>query len=95
MKQYLLILIIVCLAWVTARSQQRIVSLNGTISEMLCDLGLEQQIVGVDITSNYPASLKSKPQVGHNINISAEGVLALQPALVIGMKGQFSDELSD
>jgi iron complex transport system substrate-binding protein len=95
MKQYLLILIIVCLAWVTARSQQRIVSLNGTISEMLCDLGLEQQIVGVDITSNYPASLKSKPQVGHNMNISAEGVLALQPTLVMGMESQFSDQLSD
>ncbi len=36
-------------------AQQRIVSLNGAISEILCALGQESQVVGVDITSNYPA----------------------------------------
>ena len=61
----------------SGKAQQRIVSLNGNISEMLCALGLEQQIAGVDITSTYPASLQTKPKVGHNRNISAEGVLSL------------------
>lgn len=77
----------------TALTPRRIVSLNGSISEILCALGLEQQIVGVDVTSTYPASLKSKPQVGHNRNISAEGIVALNPTMVLGIEGQVSPQL--
>ena len=81
------------LTGLAGRTQQRIVSLNGNISEMLCALGLEQQIVGVDITSNYPASLQSKPKVGHNRSISAEGVMSLQPTLVLGVDNQLNPAL--
>lgn len=77
----------------TVSAQQRIVSLNGSISEILGALGLEQQIVGTDITSNYPASLVNKPKVGHNRNISPEGVLALQPTLVLGLEKQLTTQL--
>lgn len=80
---------------VTAKAQQRIVSLNGAISEILCALGATDQIVGVDITSNYPATLKSKAQVGHNRNISAEGVLALNPTLVLSFDNQINPQLLD
>ncbi|WP_126972577.1 heme/hemin ABC transporter substrate-binding protein [Gynurincola endophyticus] len=65
-------------------AQQRIVSLNGTMSEILCALGLEEQIVGVDVTSNYPAVLNSKTKVGYNRTVSAEGILSLRPTLIIG-----------
>lgn len=78
-----------------SNAQQRIVSLNGTISEMLCALGLEKQIVGVDITSNYPDVLKSKPKLGHNRNISAEGVLALQPTIVLTTQDQLNTQLNE
>lgn len=71
-------------------AQQRIVSLNGAISEMLCALGLEQQIVGVDVTSTYPASMQAKPKVGYNRNINAEGVLSLQPTLVLALDNQLN-----
>lgn len=64
----------------------KIVSLNGSVSEVLAGLGLEKNIVGTDITSNYPASLTGKPKIGHNKNINAEGVMALQPDLIIGIK---------
>ncbi|WP_344978193.1 heme/hemin ABC transporter substrate-binding protein [Compostibacter hankyongensis] len=80
---------------VQAQTKPRIVSLNGTLSEILCALGLEGQIVGVDITSNYPASLKQKPKLGHNRNIAAENVLALRPTLVLGMEDQFSSALKE
>lgn len=76
-------------------SGERIVSLNGAISEILCALGMEQQIVGVDITSTFPAALKGKPQVGHNRNISAEGILALNPTLVLGLKEQLTPQLQN
>lgn len=61
----------------------RIVSVNGTLSEILVGLGLESQIVGVDVTSTYPASLDKIPKVGHNRSISAEGILALNPDVIV------------
>lgn len=64
----------------------RIVSLNGTVSEILCDAGLEKQLVGVDVSSTYPISLKDIPKVGHNKKIPIEAVLALNPNLIIGTK---------
>ncbi len=63
----------------------KIVSTNGTLSEILVALGFEDNIVGVDVASTYPASLQQKPKIGHNRDISAEGVLALNPDLVVGV----------
>lgn len=73
----------------------KIVSLNGTLSEIVAGLGLENNIVGTDVTSNYPESLKSKPKVGHNRNINAEGILALKPNLVIGLEKEVSPQLAE
>ncbi|GAB3979861.1 hemin ABC transporter substrate-binding protein [Spirosoma terrae] len=61
----------------------RIVSLDGTVSEILCDLGLQSHLIGVDVTSTYPESLQKLPKVGHNRTISAEGVISLKPTLVL------------
>jgi iron complex transport system substrate-binding protein len=84
----------------TARAQTppRIVSLDGTVSEILCDLGLQARLVGVDVTSTYPESLQKLPKVGHNRTISAEGVLAQRPTLVLttekaGTKAEVLDQL--
>lgn len=62
---------------------QRIVSANGTLSEILCGLGLEKRLVGVDITSTYPASLEKISKIGHNRTIAAEGILTLNPDVII------------
>ncbi|OUJ74774.1 heme/hemin ABC transporter substrate-binding protein [Hymenobacter crusticola] len=72
----------------------RIVSLNGTISEILCQLGLQSHVVGVDVTSTYPAALTKLPKVGHNRNISAEGVLALSPTIVVGTTESLKPEVA-
>ncbi|WP_246101698.1 heme/hemin ABC transporter substrate-binding protein [Pedobacter westerhofensis] len=78
----------------TLPDSTKIVSLNGSISEVLAGIGLEKNIAGTDITSNYPESMKSKPKVGHNKNINAEGVMALQPDLIIGLKKEVSPALA-
>lgn len=64
----------------------KIVSVNGTMSEIICALGLQPSIVGVDITSTYPATLETVPKVGHNRQVSSEGIVALAPSLVVGME---------
>lgn len=71
----------------------KIVSLNGTLSEIVTRIGMEENIVGVDVTSTYPESLQKKAKVGHNRNISAEGVLALQPDVIIGIAKDVKPEL--
>src|SRR5690554_6072635 len=73
----------------------KIVSLNGTVSEILVDLGFEDNIVGVDVASTYPASLQEKPKVGHSRQISAEGVLALGPDVVIATNNDVKPELAE
>lgn len=91
------ILAIMPLLTLSLQSQafQRIVSLSGTTSEILCALGLEKQIVAVDITSNYPTTLNIKPKVGHNRNISAEGILAVRPDLVLGLEGGLKPQVAE
>lgn len=81
-----------------AQTPPRIVSLDGTVSEILCDLGLQARLVGVDVTSTYPESLQKLPKVGHNRTISAEGVLAQKPSLVLttekaAIKAEVLDQL--
>ncbi|SFS80418.1 heme/hemin ABC transporter substrate-binding protein [Mucilaginibacter polytrichastri] len=78
---------------VMAQASPKIVSVNGTVSEILAGIGMESNIIGTDITSNYPASLKAKPKVGHNRNLSAEGILALQPDVVTGLSNELKPEL--
>lgn len=66
-----------------AAKSLRIVSANGTLSEIISGLGLEKQLVGVDVTSTYPASLDKIPKIGHNRTIAAEGIIALNPDVII------------
>ena len=71
----------------------RIVSLNGTVTEILCRLNLENKIVGTDVTSTYPESVTKLPKVGHNREVSTETVLSLTPTLVIGLDDNIKPEL--
>ncbi len=75
-------------------SNERIVSLNGAISEILVDLGQRNQIVGIDITSSYPADLAKKAtQLEHVNKINIEGLLALKPTIVYVLKKDLNENL--
>jgi iron complex transport system substrate-binding protein len=74
----------------------RIVSIGGSITEILYALGLQQKIVAVDTTSLFPpAALQEKPNVGYMRQLSAEGVLALAPTLVLALQGSGPKETID
>jgi iron complex transport system substrate-binding protein len=71
-----------------AAPARRIVSVGGAVTEILYRLGLDAEIVGVDSTSLYPAeALKTKANVGYIRALGAEGVLSLNPSLVIAAEG--------
>lgn len=61
----------------------RIVSVGSALTEIFYALGAETLLVGVDSTSLYPIAARSLPQVGYMRALSAEGVLALRPTLIM------------
>lgn len=81
---------------VTVADVARTVSIGGAITEILYALGLESRLVGVDTTSLYPAAaLHDKPNVGYMRQISAEGVLGLNPTLILAIQGAGPREAMD
>jgi iron complex transport system substrate-binding protein len=64
--------------------EMRIVVSGGSITEIIYGLGEQDKIVGVDSTSVYPEQAKQKPQVGYVRRIASEGVLSLNPTLLLG-----------
>ena len=63
---------------------QRWVSAGGALSEWVTALGGESKLVGVDTTSQHPESLKALPSIGYQRQLSAEGILSLQPQILVG-----------
>ena len=63
---------------------QRWVSAGGALSEWVTALGGESKLVGVDTTSQHPASLKALPSIGYQRQLSAEGILSLRPQVLVG-----------
>lgn len=67
-----------------AADAQRIVSIGGSVTEVLYQVGVADRVVGVDTTSLCPPeALKTKPNVGYLRALSPEGVLSLSPDLII------------
>jgi iron complex transport system substrate-binding protein len=61
----------------------RVVSIGGSITEIIYALGLSDRIVAVDSTSLHPSEAGSKPNVGYMRQLAAEPILALEPTLIL------------
>lgn len=73
---------------VTVADTARVVSIGGTVTEILYDLGLADRIVAVDSTSLFPPqALAEKASVGYMRALSAEGVIATGPSLILAIDG--------
>ena len=81
---------------VTIGHPTRIVAVGGAVTEILYALGVEDRIVAVDTTSLYPPrAMADKPNVGYMRQLSAEGVLGLNPQLVLAIAGSGPKETID
>ena len=67
-----------------ALAENRIVSTDSAVTQILFALQLDTALVGVDVTSNLPQDYRALPVVGYHRALPAEGLLALEPTLVIG-----------
>ncbi len=70
----------------SARSP-RLITVGGSLTEAVFALGAEAQLVGTDTTSLYPAAAQATPKVGYMRQLSAEGLLALRPDVVLALAG--------
>ncbi|NBL65058.1 ABC transporter substrate-binding protein [Flavobacterium sp. NST-5] len=75
---------------------QKIVSLNGAVTEIVAALGHEKEIVGVDVTSTFPESVKNTAKdLGHVRSLSIENIVALQPTMILATEKDLSPELAE
>lgn len=79
---------------VAPAKKEKIVSLNGAVTEIVAALSHEKEIVGRDVTSTYPESIKtSAKDLGHMRSISIEAIMALQPTIILATDKDMSPEL--
>jgi iron complex transport system substrate-binding protein len=67
-------------------SPKRIISLAPGITEILFDLGLDQEIAGVTNFCDFPEAALNKPRIGGFVNPSIEKIVSLKPDLIIATK---------
>jgi iron complex transport system substrate-binding protein len=65
-----------------APESQRIISLSPTMTEVLFELGVGDQIAGVTTYCVYPPEAQKKEKIGDFINPSFEKMLALKPDVI-------------
>jgi iron complex transport system substrate-binding protein len=65
----------------------RIVSIGGAVTEIVYALKQETRLVARDTTSTYPHEANALPNVGYARALSPEGVLSVDPDLILATQG--------
>ena len=69
----------------TITDASRIVTLSGDFAEIVWELGLADNLVGVDLSAVYPLEvMRPKAKIGVEFRILPEPILVLEPTVVIG-----------
>lgn len=76
-------------------SASKIVSVGGSVTEIIYALGEEKRLVARDSTSTFPEAATSLPDVGYMRAISPEGVLGVGPDAIITLEGSGPPEALD
>ncbi|MFQ6554220.1 hemin ABC transporter substrate-binding protein [Aestuariibius insulae] len=83
------------LAQPLAAQEDRILALGGSVTEIVYALGEGDRLIARDTTSVYPEEARSLPDVGYMRALSAEGVLSVEPALILAEEGAGPPEVID
>ncbi|MGJ3349194.1 heme/hemin ABC transporter substrate-binding protein [Morganella morganii] len=82
MKKYVLILLF-CLCPSALSAQGGIITLGGDVTEIVFALGAGDRVIARDTTSEHPPAVQQLPDVGYLRLLNAEGLLSLQPAMIL------------
>lgn len=72
-----------------------IVSLGGSVTEIIYALGQEEQLIATDMSSLYPPEARELPQVGYYRAISVEGLVSTVPELILASENAGPKEVLD
>lgn len=67
----------------TADQPERLIALGGDVTTTVYLLAADQRLVGVDMTSQWPETTDSLPNVGYLRQLHTEGILSLRPTQII------------
>ncbi|NQV07577.1 ABC transporter substrate-binding protein [bacterium] len=80
----------------TVTDVSRIVTLSGEFSEIVYELGLADNLVGVDLSSVYPRDvMRTKAKIGVERVLLPEPIIATEPTVVLGDVDAFPPEVID
>lgn len=65
----------------------RVLSVGGSVTEIIYALGQQDRLVARDTTSTYPPEAEALPDVGYMRALSPEGVLSVNPDMIIAIEG--------
>jgi iron complex transport system substrate-binding protein len=70
-----------------AQETDRVLSIGGSVTEIVHALGQEHRLVARDTTSTFPPKVTELPDVGYARALSPEGVLSVAPSLILAIEG--------
>lgn len=73
----------------------RIVSVGGSLTEIVYALGAENMLAGRDQTSVYPEAVKKLADVGYMRQLAPEGVLSVNPTGILLLEGSGPQDTLD
>lgn len=65
----------------------RIVSVGGSLTEIVYALGAQEMLAARDQTSTYPDAVKRLPDIGYMRQLAPEGVLSVNPSGILLLEG--------
>lgn len=74
---------------------QRIVAIGGSLTEIVYALGQQDRLIARDTTSVFPREALELPDVGYMRALSPEGVLSVDPDLILTLEGAGPPEAMD
>ena len=76
-------IIIICFnSTILFSANDKIVTIGGSITQIVFDLGYGGNVIAVDQSSTIPSTVADLPQVGYIRSISSEGILSVMPDII-------------
>ncbi|SKB42016.1 iron complex transport system substrate-binding protein [Sphingobacterium nematocida] len=88
MKRVVVVWVCMLYMFAVKANSPRIITLSSSITETVYGLGLGKSVVATDVTSVSPKAAAALPRVSKNRSVSAEGILAFKPTIVLAIEGE-------
>ena len=96
---FILCIFLLSSSYVSADSKRheldKVVSIGGSVTEIIYELEEAHRLVARDSTSTYPEAASMLPDVGYMRALSPEGILSMDPNLIIAEEGSGPQETID